>query len=154
MGQFLKCVYAHFGRMLECRNLVYWLVCCKAHMHFGSILEYINLVYFFMGQFLKLVYAFRKYTRIPESSILTYAFRKYTGIPKSSIPFHGPIFETCICISEGELNTGIWYTSSWVSFCKRHTCISEVYATEPFAYTTSKVYASGPHVWSFASQWV
>jgi hypothetical protein len=45
-------------------------ICCNVHMHFGSIIDYRNLVYYFIGKFLKRVYAFRKYTRTPESSIL------------------------------------------------------------------------------------
>jgi hypothetical protein len=60
-------------------------------MHFGSILEHRNLVYYFMGQFWKRVYVFRKYSRIPESGIL----------------IRGLIFETCICISEVYWDTGI-----------------------------------------------
>jgi len=73
----------------------------------GGALEYRNVVYYSMGQFLKRVYAFRKYTRKPGSSILipgsvfcngSYAFRKYTRTPKPSILFYGPIVATCIYI--------------------------------------------------------
>ena len=77
MGQFLKRVYAFrkYTRIPEYSILVPGSVFVNANMDFGSILEYRNLVYYVTGHLLNVhahLYASRKYTRIPESSILVH----------------------------------------------------------------------------------